>query len=311
MTTAIVKKYTSDLASAWNELIASSKNGTFLFNRNFMEYHSHKFVDHSLMFYHDDKLVAVLPANSVGNILYSHQGLSYGGIIYDKQTKTKDILLSFNALKDYCAKNDIARIIYKRVPYIYHNYPSEEDLYGLFMINAKLVRRDIGYVIDIRNPIKFSELRRRMLNKGIKANLIIREIEEYDEYRNLLEFAIAKHDAKPVHSSAEMSLLAKRFPENIKLFCCYKDEIMLGGVWLFVTNNAVHTQYIANSEEGQKCGSLETLVTHIMQKYNDLNYFSFGISTENNGRYLNEGLTWQKESFGARGITHDFYELTF
>ena len=42
--------------------------------------------------------------------------------------------------------------------------------------------------------------------------------------------------------------------------------------------------------------------------YADRRYFSFGISTEQAGQYLNEGLIAQKEGFGARTVVHDFYE---
>ena len=37
-------------------------------------------------------------------------------------------------------------------------------------------------------------------------------------------------------------------------------------------------------------------------------YFDFGISTENQGTYLNEGLIYQKEGFGGRGICYDWYK---
>ena len=38
-------------------------------------------------------------------------------------------------------------------------------------------------------------------------------------------------------------------------------------------------------------------------------YFDFGRSTEGDGKSLNVGLAQYKETFGARGITHDCYEL--
>ena len=40
---------------AWNKLVSESKNGTFLFDRNFMDYHKHKFQDFSLMIYNEKK----------------------------------------------------------------------------------------------------------------------------------------------------------------------------------------------------------------------------------------------------------------
>ena len=43
--------------------------------------------------------------------------------------------------------------------------------------------------------------------------------------------------------------------------------------------------------------------------FKNKNYFDFGISNENQGRNINEGLLYWKESFGARSITQDFYEV--
>ena len=76
-----IKIYDGKAAIEWNEFIDKSRNGTFLFNRNYMDYHADRFQDFSLMAYKKNKLYAVLPANRVGDVLYSHQGLSYGGFI--------------------------------------------------------------------------------------------------------------------------------------------------------------------------------------------------------------------------------------
>ena len=37
--------------------------------------------------------------------------------------------------------------------------------------------------------------------------------------------------------------------------------------------------------------------------------FDFGISNENQGKHINEGLNYWKEGFGARTITQDFYDI--
>ena len=46
-------RYTPDKANEWNKFIAKSKNGTFLFDRNYMDYHSDRFHDYSLLFYRE------------------------------------------------------------------------------------------------------------------------------------------------------------------------------------------------------------------------------------------------------------------
>ena len=51
-----IRRYTADRADEWNLFVAASKNGTFLFDRRFMDYHSDRFRDHSLMVYRDGRL---------------------------------------------------------------------------------------------------------------------------------------------------------------------------------------------------------------------------------------------------------------
>ena len=77
-------KYTSGHYNLWNDFVANAKNATFLFHRDFMEYHSDRFEDNSLLIFDEkEKLVAIFPANRIGNELFSHQGLTYGEIVID------------------------------------------------------------------------------------------------------------------------------------------------------------------------------------------------------------------------------------
>ena len=53
-----IRRYTADRADEWNQFVRASKNGTFLFDRRFMDYHSDRFRDHSLMVFRDHRLYA-------------------------------------------------------------------------------------------------------------------------------------------------------------------------------------------------------------------------------------------------------------
>ena len=70
-----------EITREWDRFIEGSRNGTFLFFRAYMDYHKERFTDHSLMFYNDSKLIALLPANEREKVLYSHQGLTYGDLL--------------------------------------------------------------------------------------------------------------------------------------------------------------------------------------------------------------------------------------
>jgi hypothetical protein len=47
----------------------------------------------------------------------------------------------------------------------------------------------------------------------------------------------------------------------------------------------------------------------ISETFKNKRFFDFGISNENQGRKLNNGLSYWKESFGASTIIQDFYEV--
>ena len=46
-----------------------------------------------------------------------------------------------------------------------------------------------------------------------------------------------------------------------------------------------------------------------MDDFHGYKYFDFGTSNEDMGRYLNEGLIYQKEGFGGRAVCYDWYEV--
>lgn len=307
-----ISKYTVEFKNLWNEFVRNSKNAHFFFQRDYMEYHSDRFEDFSLMVFDDkDKLIATLPANIKKNILYSHQGLTFGGFLVDDRMKTETMLEIFELLKQFLKEKNIKRIIYKCIPYIYHIKPSEEDKYALFRNDAQLIRRDTSTTINLENKIKYQEQRKRSIKKAIKNGLVFEESKDFKSYWNILEETLtAQHDAKPVHNLQEIEKLTALFPDNIKLFVAIKDNKVLGGTLVFENEIIIHTQYLANSLEGRSIGALDFVIDKLINEvYEDKKYFDFGISNEDTGRFLNTGLIAQKEGFGARAVVHDFYEL--
>ena len=306
-----IKRYNPNDAAVWDAFVDASKNGTFMLKRGYMDYHADRFTDHSLLFYRDEELVALLPASQHVDELRSHGGLTYGGMITNRKMTVQLMLSLFDSLREYMHENTIARVIYKRVPSIYCTYPSDEDLYALFRNNATLIRRDISATIYLPDRIRFAERRRRGVKNALKNNIIVKESQDYDRYIEMLSRILAKyHDAKPVHTAPELCLLADRFPENIKLYAAYQDDRMIAGVVMYLTPKVAHAQYIANSDDGRMCGALDAVMDYLINEcYSNKEYFDFGISNEKEGRFLNEGLISQKQEFGGRAIAYDFYEL--
>ncbi len=303
--------YDSSKKEKWNNFVADSKNGVFLFNRDYMEYHQNRFKDHSLMFYNNSRLVALLPANIENGALYSHGGLTFGGVISDYSMKTPLMLSIFCALIAHCQSIGIKEVVYKTVPYIYHSAPSDEDLYALFVCNAKLMARNVSSSVYQPKLSKFNSNREDNIRKAKKNNLTVRESSDFDSFMKIeADTLVERHGVKPVHSPQEIQLLAQRFPNNIKLFASYKGDTMMAGVIIYESKNVAHMQYASNSKKGRTIGAQDIIEDYLIHKYyGDKRYFDFGISTEKFGQVLNVGLISRKEDFGASAIVYDLYQI--
>jgi hypothetical protein len=306
-----IVKYSNEYKHQWNNFVKVAKNSHFFFYRDYIEYHSDRFEDFSLMIFHNDKLIALLPANIKDHTLFSHQGLTFGSFIIDDRMKTETMLNIFESIKKYLRNSNINKLVYKCMPYIYHIKPSQEDMYALFRHNAKLIRRDVTSTIDLTENFKYSKGRKWSINKAKKENLLISESNNFEQFWKLLSSVLeTNHDAKPIHSLDEIKYLVSLFPDNIRLFIIKDDKTLLSGAIIYENRNIVHTQYLANSSVGRDIGSLDMLLDHLIKNiYSNKKYFDLGTSNENGGLVLNTGLIAQKEGFGARVVTHDFYEM--
>lgn len=307
----IIKKYCAEDKDVWDEFVDNSKNGTFMLKRDYMDYHSDRFVDNSLMFYDEDKLIALLPASKHGDELRSHGGLTYGGIICGEKMKQHTMLECFSSLKDFMIQANLKKLIYKTIPHIYHSAPAEEDLYALFVNNAKLFRRDVSTTIDLQNIFKMPKGRKAQISRARREGVIIEETDDFVAFIELENKVLQEHhQTKAVHTADELKLLKNRFPEQIRLFGAFFEGKLISGALIFEYSMLAHTQYMASDEKGREIGALDLLIATLIDKYkNNKKYFDFGISTEDGGRYLNNGLISQKEGFGGRAIVYDFYEL--
>ena len=307
-----IRRYTATDKTAWNAFVAQSKNGTFLFFRDYMDYHADRFCDHSLMIYLDGNIYALLPANEADGVFYSHQGLTYGGLVMSQRCKAAQVREVFVELNDYLRSQGFVRAVYKHVPWVYASLPSEEDLFALSNVcHASLRSRDVASVVMLDGRLPFSTLRKRGVKKGLHAGLCVREQTDYALYWRMLELHLAqKFHAKPVHSLDEIMLLKRRFPNNIRLMTVCKDDVVLGGTLLYDCGQTVKTQYIVASEEGRQHGALDFLFDNLLDRYEaeGRQFFDFGTSNLPENDDLNDSLIFQKEGFGGRAVCYDTYE---
>lgn len=307
-----VEKYSKINAIYWDDFVSKAKNGHFFFYRDYMEYHSDRFHDFSLIIYNDKgNIMALLPASINVDTVISHGGLTFGGIVCDRKMTAEKMLDVFANVKKFLKNAGVRMFIYKCMPAIYNKYPSDEALYALFRNNAELYRRDVSFSIYLPDRLGYQEQRKRAVKKGYRYQYILQESSKYEAYLSLLDRILIKyHGTHPVHNANELRLLAEKFPNNIKLYIAEKDGRIEAGTVLFLQAGVVHTQYLANSDAGRKTGALDCLLDWLITDvYKDKTWFDFGISCEQEGRYLNEGLAAQKEGFGARAVLHDFYRI--
>lgn len=308
-----IKKYQKEYYHLWNQFIADSVNGTFLFHRDFMEYHSDRFEDFSLLVFDEkNKLVAVLPANAVGDSIYSHQGLTYGGLVF-QDIKLIKVIQIFKSILFFLETNGFKKINLKSIPNIYHKKPAEQLQYVLFLIEAVLIRRDSLSVLDLESDFELARDRKSGVNRGVKNNLIVKETNDFKEFWEtiLIPNLSTKHNVIPVHTLKEIEELKKKFPLNIRQFNVYFNNNIVAGTTIFESDKVAHSQYISANGTKNELGSLDFLHNHLLTNvFKEKKYFDFGISNESSGKKINVGLSYWKESFGASTVIQDFYEVS-
>jgi len=309
----IVERYLEEDASIWNAFVSDSRNGTFQFNRGYMDYHRDRFDDHSMLIWNTHgELEGLLPAHANTETISSHLGLSHGGLILGPQTRVPEFTTMFESLLIKLQELGFASFDYKTIPHIYHRQPAEDDRYAVFLLNSTLVRRDVLSVIDRAKPLPFQSRRVRGIKKARSAGLTVREEQDFTSFWSLLADTLAsRHGALPVHSREEIQMLHERFPTNIRLHTVRSSENdLLAGVVLYLSERVTHVQYIASSPHGREVGALDLLFDSVIHDpSNDAAYFDFGSSHEEAGQAINQGLIEFKEGFGARSVTFDQYRI--
>lgn len=304
--------YAPERASDWGAFNQSARNGHFIFDRRFMDYHAHRFTDASLLIQDERGLLALLPANRTGDEIVSHGGLTFGGLILGEQASAALVLAILHEVGAHYRGCGATGLTYKAVPPIYHRRPAQDDLYALTRLGARLVRRDLSTSIDLREPGSRGSRRTRGIRAAKKAGLQVGLSERLDAFWDVLTATLeSRHGVAPTHSLEEMRLLYGRFPENIRLFVAEDAGEVVAGTVVFETETVAHAQYIAANPQGRANGGLDLVFDSAIAHYSpSKRFFDFGISTTDGGHVLNEGLVRHKEEFGGSSIVHDVYQLS-
>lgn len=307
-----VEKYSYKYYDLWNGFVKQSKNATFLFHRDFMEYHSDRFEDFSVLIFEDDALKSILPANRVEDTLYSHQGLTYGGIYTRLGISKEEVKLILERLVCYLKLKGLKQLIFKKLPAFYVNEKEfswrllEED-FGLKQINQQKCLA-IDYADNKIHKTKLKHYR-----KAVKLGLRIEKTYDFSVFwKEVLTPRLeTKHKVKPVHNLHEISYLSEKFPENIIQFNAYFNEKLLAGITIFDKGKVVKSQYGATTDLGEKYYAMDFLFVHLIEYYQKIGkkYFSMGTVTENNELGYNKGLLRQKIELGCKEFPFTYFQI--
>lgn len=307
--------YESVHAEAWDAFCAAAANATILHTRRFLSYHGERFNDLSLLVMDAGKLAGVFPAAqslSDLSLVVSHPGITYGGLVHQGRLSGTRMIEALEAIVGHYARAGYRRLQYKPLPFFYATVPAQDDLYALFRLGAQRVRCDLSCAIDLAAQRPLNERRRRGLKKARAAVTLSSDAKHLgDVWRVIAQNLARKHDARPVHSLEELSLLQARFPVNIQIRSALMNGLVEAGVVFFNAANMWHAQYIAASEAAYEVSALDAVFDAAIEEAREsgARYFDFGTSNEEGGRILNDGLYRFKSEFGGGGIAHEYFEL--
>jgi len=314
-----LRRYRPEDQPAWDALVHAARNGVFLFERRYLDYHHDRFDDASLLVHREGRLCALLPAHRVvaadGPWLVSHGGLTFGGLVLHPDLGAADVLALVEELASWLGAQGWRRLVYRPVPHIFHRLPSEDDVYALHRLGARLVRVDLASTVDLERRPPLASGRRHALKKAERAGVRVGLSRDFAAFWRLLEGVLAqRHGTQPTHRLAEIEQLAARCDE-IHLHAAWRNDgeapaHLLAGLVTYRFDGVLHTQYMAASDEGRQFGALDAIVGALLQAPPaGARWLSFGASSHDQGRQLNAGLAAQKEMFGARSTVLTTFEL--
>ncbi len=300
-------RYENQLKNDWDCFVNEAKNGSFLFQRNFMEYHKDRFEDFSLLFFSDNELVALMPACKTNTVCYSHQGLTYGGVLVKKNCKFSLYKELFLALIDFLKEQKFTELIIKPIPSIYCEAGSDE-LQFLHQFYGSSVERNIGSVIYNTKEVAFSRSIVRNAKNALKKGIEIKKTNDFKTFWSelLLPRLEERFNKKPIHSLDEIIYLKEHFSDEIDLVGAFLNNEMIAGTVLFKNKNFVKSQYIASKSKYNKMGGLDLLHYEVIKNL-QADYFDFGTSSQDHSTAENVSLLAWKEQFGARSIVFPIY----
>ena len=322
-----IKKYNHKMKHLWDAFIDESSNGTLFQKQSFLAYHiDRKFINHSLLFYKNNRLVAVLSAALLvkqdKKIYYSHPGSSFGGFVMNKNISFKIISEIIASLEEYLLKLNINSIVLILSPEKYWVNGDESLRYLLRWNNYRTAENYISHYINFNSLTPVSRLinkrKKRYINKLTKENKItIKKSNDFNPFYKLLINSKETLRAAPTHSLKELEKLKEIFPHQIVLLSSIYNKKVIGGTLLFcIHSNVCLVFYNVVDKKFKKIqlASLQLYNTMLFAQKNNYQILDFGVSHKPESQLPLSpkfSLINFKEQFGARGCLRTVYKKDF
>lgn len=312
-----VQRYNTSHKNTWDSFVADNNPFTFLFYRDYMDYHSNRFTDYSLLIFQDATLIALFPANiSNETIIYSHEGLSYGGLIYDynkwNQQSEKNI---YKAILDHYKTIPISKICIK-IPPQFYGPQIERQMDVLSALGAAVQKSFLSMAADMEPPLKIHKSKYKRYRKyNQKKEFIVKDDNDFKTFWNqvLIPCLEEKHQAKPVHALDEIVKLNKCFPENIIQWNVYFNSKIIAGITLFVKNDVIRSQYGATRLGYEAFAPLDYLYIYLFDLYyaKGVKIFDMGSIPPKDDLSYPKGLVNYKKELGCDIYTQNQYVIPY
>jgi hypothetical protein len=306
-------------------ILSINTNGEFINSLQFLDYHpERRFIDDSIAvidvgsgIVRGIMMAAQIPGEP--RTIISHPGTTFAGPVIDRKLKIEESQVVLDMLFSYYEEK-YNEIKIKTTPQYYPCQPYGIIDYFLLKRGYKFKAGALSNLINISdiNTIDdiysiFSSKRRNQVKKVYNSSKFIYQMKDTiisDAWKNLENNLMNKFGVKPTHTYDEIMDLQIKYSERIKPYYVFSNDGQYAAFGLsFNFKNIFHTQYLdVNYKYSGEYPNL-LLITEMIKEAvkNKYKYFSFGASTEDGGKVINEGLYNYKKEYGGGEIVMPVY----
>lgn len=318
-----VTAYGPEHQSTWDAFVHNAANGTLFHTRAFLSYHpADRFVDASMLIMDGEHIRAVLPAAEISEngkkFLVAHPGASYGGMVFADDVGVKECSEILSCAASVAKEKGMHGIRFLRLPPTsIRRAFSEHQEYWMHQQGWTMTRCEMDGSINlcgVKSDELFSHYTgkcRNMIRQAERAKIDVRVSDDFAGFWTILENTLKRHDAKPTHSLEEILRLVSACPGQVRLFGALEAATLIGGIVVITLHTgALYTLYMAQDYQHQSKHPVHALLSAVLQTaiHEDRSIVHLGVSTEDGGKVINEGLFFFKESFGCRPVRRESWE---